>query len=57
MRLVTLTDGRTWVLPIQDSALRIAVGSLLWMENLKDGETRALGVDTGFAPQAANGNG
>ena len=43
-------------LTIQDSPLQIALGSLLWMENLKDGETRALGVDTGFVTPGATAN-
>lgn len=34
-------------LTIQDSPLQIALGSLLWIENLK-GRTEALGVTDGF---------
>lgn len=36
------------VLTIQDSPLHIALGSLLWVENLKQGVTAALGVEEGF---------
>ncbi len=35
-------------LTIQDSPLQIAVGSLLWVENLKDERTEALGVTKGY---------
>jgi gentisate 1,2-dioxygenase len=35
-------------LTIQDSPLHIALGSLLWMENLKEGVTAALGSEHGF---------
>lgn len=35
-------------LTIQDSPLQIAVGSLLWVENLRDDRTEALGVTKGF---------
>jgi gentisate 1,2-dioxygenase len=35
-------------LTIQDSPLQIAVGSLLWVENLKDDRTEALGVTKGY---------
>ena len=35
-------------LTIQDSPLQIAIGSLLWVENLKDDRTEALGVTQGF---------
>lgn len=35
-------------LTIQDSPLQIAIGSLLWVENLR-GDTEALGVTKGFA--------
>jgi gentisate 1,2-dioxygenase len=39
-------------LTIQDSPLQIAIGSLLWVENLK-GPTEALGVTRGFDTNAA----
>lgn len=35
-------------LTIQDSPLQIAIGSLLWVENLKDDRTEALGVTKGY---------
>ena len=35
-------------LTIQDSPLQIAIGSLLWVENLKDERTEALGVTKGY---------
>jgi gentisate 1,2-dioxygenase len=35
-------------LTIQDSPLQIAVGSLLWVENLQDERTEALGVTKGY---------
>jgi len=35
-------------LTIQDSPLQIAVGSLLWVENLKQDRTEALGVTKGY---------
>lgn len=35
-------------LTIQDSPLQIAVGSLLWVENLRDDRTEALGVTKGY---------
>jgi gentisate 1,2-dioxygenase len=35
-------------LTIQDSPLQIAIGSLLWVENLKDERTEALGVTAGY---------
>ena len=46
-------DQDTLVLTIQDSPIQIALGSLLWMENLKDGVTAALGVTEGFTKKAA----
>jgi gentisate 1,2-dioxygenase len=41
-------------LTIQDSPLQIAIGSLLWVENLKDDRTEALGVTKGFATNAGD---
>jgi gentisate 1,2-dioxygenase len=42
-------DGEdVYELTIQDSPLQIAVGSLLWVENLKDDRTEALGVTKGY---------
>jgi gentisate 1,2-dioxygenase len=35
-------------LTIQDSPLQIAIGSLLWVENLRDDRTEALGVTPGY---------
>jgi gentisate 1,2-dioxygenase len=35
-------------LTIQDSPLQIAIGSLLWVENLRDERTEALGVTRGY---------
>jgi gentisate 1,2-dioxygenase len=35
-------------LTIQDSPLQIALGSLLWVENLQDARTEALGVTKGY---------
>lgn len=35
-------------LTIQDSPLQIAIGSLLWVENLRDERTEALGVTKGY---------
>jgi gentisate 1,2-dioxygenase len=35
-------------LTIQDSPLQIALGSLLWVENLRDDRTEALGVTKGY---------
>jgi gentisate 1,2-dioxygenase len=35
-------------LTIQDSPLQIALGSLLWVENLRDDRTEALGVTRGY---------
>ena len=35
-------------LTIQDSPLQIGVGSLLWVENLRDDRTEALGRTAGF---------
>lgn len=45
-------DEDVLVLTIQDSPLQIALGSLLWMENIKVGRTEALGVTQGFRPDA-----
>jgi gentisate 1,2-dioxygenase len=39
-------------LTIQDSPLQIALGSLLWIENLKVGRTEALGVTGGFREES-----
>lgn len=43
-------DGEdVYELTIQDSPLQIAIGSLLWVENLREGRTEALGVTKGYA--------
>jgi gentisate 1,2-dioxygenase len=41
-------DDDVLALTIQDSPIQIALGSLLWMENIKKGRTEALGVTEGF---------
>lgn len=41
-------DEEVLALTIQDSPLQISLGSLLWVENLKDNVTAALGVTKGF---------
>lgn len=41
-------DEDVLALTIQDSPLQIALGSLLWVENLAVGRTEALGVTEGF---------
>lgn len=42
-------DGEdVYELTVQDSPLQIAIGSLLWVENLKDDRTEALGVTRGY---------
>jgi gentisate 1,2-dioxygenase len=42
-------DGEdVYELTIQDSPLQIAIGSLLWVENLRDERTEALGVTKGY---------
>lgn len=46
-------DEDVLVLTIQDSPLQIALGSLLWMENIKVGRTEALGVTKGFRAEEA----
>jgi gentisate 1,2-dioxygenase len=40
-------------LTIQDSPLQIALGSLLWIENLKEARTEALGVTKGYETNRA----
>ena len=44
----TYEGDDVYELTIQDSPLQIAVGSLLWVENLKDERTEALGVTKGY---------
>lgn len=44
----TYEGDDVYELTIQDSPLQIAVGSLLWVENLKDDRTEALGVTKGY---------
>jgi len=44
----TYEGDDVYELTIQDSPLQIAVGSLLWVENLRDDRTEALGVTQGY---------
>lgn len=44
----TYDDEDVYEMTIQDSPLQIAVGSLLWVENLKQQRTEALGVTKGY---------
>ncbi|WCB95315.1 1-hydroxy-2-naphthoate 1,2-dioxygenasee [Baekduia alba] len=44
----TYEGDDVYELTIQDSPLQIAVGSLLWVENLKNERTEALGVTPGY---------
>lgn len=44
----TYEGDDVYELTIQDSPLQIAVGSLLWVENLRDDRTEALGRTAGF---------
>jgi gentisate 1,2-dioxygenase len=50
----TYEGDDVYELTIQDSPLQIAVGSLLWVENLKDDRTEALGRTDGFATNREN---
>ena len=42
-------------LTVQDSPLQIALGSLLWQENIKVARTEALGVTQGFGSEEQAG--
>lgn len=44
----TYEEEDVYELTIQDSPLQIAIGSLLWVENLRDDRTEALGVTKGY---------
>jgi gentisate 1,2-dioxygenase len=49
----THDDEDVYELTIQDSPLQINVGSLLWVENLRDDRVEALGVTKGYKTNAA----
>lgn len=44
----TYADEDVYEMTIQDSPLQIAIGSLLWVENLRSDRTEALGVTKGY---------